>query len=191
MLQMRDINIRPDACIVLAVSVLVIPGKLLVAWVLAAIIHEISHCIAIKAMRVEITYVQIGAFGAQIHTGPLDGFQELICAIAGPVGSLLITVFYRHFPTLALCGLLQAAFNLLPIYPLDGGRALFSGLRYFAGDMVAAAVRYWSTVFIILAFLLLAAYFKIKLGCIFLVLMLAIKFFSTKFPCKQTKQIVQ
>ena len=52
----------------------------------------------------------------------LDTKGELLCALAGPVGSLLLALL--PFPMLALCGLCQGLFNLLPIMPLDGGRVL-------------------------------------------------------------------
>ena len=58
---------------------------------------------------------------------------ELLCALAGPFGSLLLALLLRHVPELAICGLIQGVYNLLPLYPLDGGRALRC-LFSFAGE---------------------------------------------------------
>ena len=50
--------------------------------------------------------------------------RELICILAGPAASLLLLCLARIFPRVAICGLIQGCYNLLPIAPLDGGRAL-------------------------------------------------------------------
>ena len=44
------------------------------------------------------------------------------CTICGPLGSFLLFISIRYFPRLALCGLIHGLYNLMPIYPLDGGR---------------------------------------------------------------------
>ena len=68
----------------------------------------------------------MGAFGASIETGYMTPAAELLCAAAGPIGSISMLLTIRKFPILGLLGLAQGIFNLLPIYPLDGGRILRS-----------------------------------------------------------------
>ncbi len=50
--------------------------------------------------------------------------KSVICILSGPMGSLLLFLFVRWIPRIAFCGLLQGIYNLLPIYPLDGGRVV-------------------------------------------------------------------
>ncbi len=66
----------------------------------------------------------IGPLGAKIESYGLSGTGELLCILAGPVGSLMLLLVLRVLPTLGLFGLIQGFFNLLPVYPLDGGRAV-------------------------------------------------------------------
>lgn len=101
---------------------LILPLPWLTSILLAAVIHEVCHLIALKFCGVNIYRIHIKTHGAVIETEALSSLKELICAAAGPAGSFLCLIFMRHFPMLALCGLLQGSYNLLPIYPLDGGR---------------------------------------------------------------------
>ena len=101
---------------------LILPLPWLAAIFLAAIIHELCHLIVLKLCGIRVYQIHIRKHGAEIETEALSPLQELLCAAAGPAGSFLCLIFKEHFPILALCGLLQGIYNLLPIYPLDGGR---------------------------------------------------------------------
>ena len=69
---------------------------------------------------------------AKIETRGLGYRQEIFCALAGPGMSVLACLALRSdFPTCAAISLLLGLFNALPVYPLDGGRALRAGLCLF------------------------------------------------------------
>lgn len=125
---------------------------------------------------------------------PMTDAQELFCALAGPMGSFLLLFFCRKAPLLALCGFVQGVFNLLPVFPLDGGRAMGCLLRLIApeqGDRIADAI---GVVFLLLIFLLAsAASFLLNWGIVPLlaVSLLLPKGFLRKRPCKLGKIKVQ
>jgi len=107
-----------------AFLLLIIPPEWLISVIFAALIHELCHIVSLLAFRGKIYEIKIGLLGAYIHTDIYQYKQELFCALAGPTGSLLLLVTCRYFPKLAVCGLFHGLFNLIPIYPLDGGRIM-------------------------------------------------------------------
>lgn len=120
----RRIEVTPGFCILWALLLLTLPLRLLMAAAAAAVFHELCHVAAVRLLGGEILFLKIGAGGMVMDTTPFSAWQELVCALAGPGGSFLLTVLGAHFPYLALWGFFQGCFNLLPIFPLDGGRAL-------------------------------------------------------------------
>lgn len=105
----------------LAISVIILPLKWLIAWLLAAIFHEFCHYFALKCFGIEILDIQLGAFGARIESEPMKMKTNLICTMAGPVGSFLLFILIRWFPEVAICGVVQGIYNFLPLYSVDGG----------------------------------------------------------------------
>lgn len=107
-----------------ALLLLTLPLNWLFSAIMAAVFHELCHIMMIFAVKGSIQKIKIGISGAKIQISPMEVGKELICALAGPAGSLLLACCFRRFPGIAVCAGIQAAFNLLPVYPLDGGRAL-------------------------------------------------------------------
>lgn len=127
----RKIKLLPEFFICFSVFLLVIPIKWMLAWIAAAILHELFHILALKLCGFQILSVSLGTMGAKIDTDAETGVKSILCALAGPMAGFLLLLFARRIPMIALCGLFQSAANLLPIYPLDGGRALHNLIFLF------------------------------------------------------------
>lgn len=124
--------VSPFAFLMGALLLLTLPLPWLAAAVAAAGIHEAGHLLAIRLLGADARKIQVGPTGAKIHTAFSEPWRELLCAAAGPAASLLLLLAIRWFPRTAVCGLVQSTYNLLPIYPLDGGRMLFCVLEGMA-----------------------------------------------------------
>ena len=106
----------------LGLAVLLLPLRVLLGIVLAAAVHELGHLTAMYFLGVPVLGSVFRPSGARIEAGPMEPGEEVICALAGPVAGAVTIFVWRWFPELAVAGLVQTVFNLIPIYPLDGGR---------------------------------------------------------------------
>lgn len=113
-----------DFMIFLVISLLFFPIYLVVNWVLAAILHEVSHIIVLYVFKIRVFEIRIRSSGTYMETDAMTPKQEILCAMAGPLGGFLGGVLYRINPYFAICSILQSVINLLPIYPADGGRVI-------------------------------------------------------------------
>lgn len=124
----------------LAAASLLLPLRWLLALLLAVTVHEAGHFAAINLVGGEIHKISFRWIGAEINTGMLPPWQEFLCSIAGPLAGSSLILTARIFPEAAVCGLMQTFFNLIPIYPLDGGRALRALCLCFWTDAVAEKI---------------------------------------------------
>ena len=135
-----NLEISGASWILGAMLILVIPMNWLLAAVTAAVFHELSHGAAILLLGAQIHGLKILPDGIRMETSPMTAWQEIFCSLAGPAGSLLLVLLGRHTPRIALCALVQGCYNLLPVYPLDGGRALRCLLEWFLSPKTAKKV---------------------------------------------------
>ena len=117
-----DLDISFGACFLTAAGLLLLPLDWLVSAMAAAAIHEMGHLAVLRGFGIPIHDIRIGFTGARIGTGPMPAFTELLCAAAGPLFSFGAALLSRWFPVLGLIALAQGVFNLVPVYPMDGGR---------------------------------------------------------------------
>lgn len=123
----KTIRYSGGFCVLLALMLLLVPLPWMFAGCFAALVHEVCHYLAIRACTHRRTCVKIFSYAARMPLPEMSRGREVLCALAGPVGALGLLLLARWMPRVAVCSALQSAYNLLPIYPLDGGRALRSG----------------------------------------------------------------
>jgi Zn-dependent protease/predicted transcriptional regulator len=135
-----------------AYSVAGISAILLFATVL---IHELAHALTARKFSVPVQTIYLFIFGglSSLSQEPETPRAELFIALAGPLASLILAgiCFLLHAATgdvpsalsvifgyLASVNLLLALFNLIPGFPLDGGRVLRAGIWLATGNLQRA-----------------------------------------------------
>ena len=119
---MGPVRVEGGVWIGLGIGVLFLPLRFLLGVLLAAMVHELGHLTAMYFTGVPVEGFIIHPFGARIQAGPMEPGTEILCALAGPMAGALTIFAWKWFPEMAVAGLVQTIFNLIPIYPLDGGR---------------------------------------------------------------------
>lgn len=121
------------------------------------VLHELAHSLVARSKGLEVHEITLFALGgvSQMKEEPKSAGSEFQVAIVGPLTSALLGAFcltvahflgssLRHGPVgevLSWLGYINfglAAFNLLPGYPMDGGRVLRAFLWWKSKDLLQA-----------------------------------------------------
>jgi Zn-dependent protease/predicted transcriptional regulator len=120
------------------------------------VVHEFSHSLVARRYGLRMKGITLFIFGGVAEMGdePGNAKTEFLMAIAGPVTSIVIGfiayAIYRAgepawpipavgiFYYLSWINWVLAGFNLIPAFPLDGGRVLRSILWYWNGNLSRA-----------------------------------------------------
>jgi len=121
---------------------------------LSIVFHEFWHAIIARHYGLPIKGITLFVFGgvAEMEDEPHNAKTELLMAIAGPVSSVALGISFLlvygvgrtiRWPEpvggvlfyLGWLNLVLAVFNMLPAFPLDGGRVLRSILWFARGDL--------------------------------------------------------
>jgi Zn-dependent protease/predicted transcriptional regulator len=136
----------------------------------SVIFHELSHSLVARHYKVPVRSITLFVFGglSAIEREPDNAVQEFNIAIAGPLSSLLLAAVFwaiRHYLTagimvaaaagwLGWINLMLGLFNLVPGFPLDGGRIL-RGITWGITHDFARATRIAATTGKIFAYLMI------------------------------------
>lgn len=96
-------------------------------FILSVALHEAMHIAFLCWKGHGLREIRCTAFGMELQTDPLSYSDELWVAAAGPLGNLILLLLSMgRVPMLAMLNLGLLCYNILPFYPLDGGRILRS-----------------------------------------------------------------
>ena len=118
------------------------------------IFHELSHSLVARRYNLPIKGITLFIFGgvAEMESEPPSAKAEFMIAIAGPIASFILAVsFYGLYVIaqslqipdatqgivryLAMINMILAVFNLVPAFPMDGGRILRAALWQWTSDL--------------------------------------------------------
>jgi len=117
----------------------------------SVLLHELGHSVIALWYKVPVRSITLFLFGgvAQIEAEPPSAIAEFFIAVAGPLVSLILAILFHTLQLLAggvepILGLAKylayinlalVLFNLIPGYPLDGGRVLRAIVWAITGDI--------------------------------------------------------
>jgi Zn-dependent protease/predicted transcriptional regulator len=104
----------------------------------SVLLHELGHSLVAIRSGIAIESITLFIFGgvARLASEPRDGRTEFRIAAAGPLVSILLAAIFAGIAAsvdgasgavaryLAMVNIVVAVFNLVPAFPLDGGRLL-------------------------------------------------------------------
>ena len=131
-----------------------------ILFFVSVLVHELSHALVANRAGQVVRRITLFIFGGVAHLTrePRDARTEIVIAAVGPVTSLVLggifwglAVWSAHVGAgalwvamleyLAFINAALGVFNLLPGFPLDGGRLLRGTLWWWWGDLRRATAR--------------------------------------------------
>lgn len=108
-----------------------------IALIVAVILHELIHALVAKHFGVSTRSVTLTPFGGvlKLNSKILSIHQKTCIYLAGPLGSLILSmlfgimvwlfpVVFIYLEYLVAANFLVGIINIIPVYPLDGGKVL-------------------------------------------------------------------
>ena len=130
-------NVKIDLYLILSIVILFAFNKaeIFLTFYVFVALHELSHILVALCLKISVKEVTLLPFGINAKFEFDKKYKkEIIVAMAGPIMSFILAYY---FPTYMLINMFIGIMNLLPIYPLDGGRILKGILHINFGKRLA------------------------------------------------------
>ncbi|MCM1289378.1 MAG: hypothetical protein NC132_01820 [Corallococcus sp.] len=140
-------------------------GYLAIMYSIAVVLHEFAHYFVAKKLFYRCNEIQVSIFGAVLYGEFQDicGTDRIKIALAGPLCNLALCLVclaswwvwpegYYFTEPFFTSNIGMACINLLPCYPLDGGRIVTGALERKFGTKALRLTKIFTLVFSLLAF---------------------------------------
>ncbi|MDR2356679.1 MAG: site-2 protease family protein [Oscillospiraceae bacterium] len=183
--------------IIVAAAVVFDAGRLFCVTLIATAAHELGHYLALRFKGCSVTRLRLCLTGFDMtYSGALSYRDEIFSAAAGPAAGLALMAIaavaggYMRVPALfelAAVSALLSIFNLLPAYPMDGGRMLYAFIALRSGERAADRMVCVSTCAVILLTLILGANALLRYGRGFMLIAAAVWLAAYRFIPRRSR----
>ena len=169
--------------------------SLLTGFIFSIFLHELAHALAAKLVRTQAKSIVIWLLGGltNLSREPENPFHRLLIYFAGPFTTILLGLsfyaIYYFMPyappsssiygysivlsALATINVILFVFNILPIYPLDGGNMLHALAEIFFGKPRANLITMVISIPVLIGLILFGIYshdYILLIFCVFIAL---------------------
>ena len=135
-----SLEVRPGAVVLLSGLYFLLPLRWCARLALTVTVHELGHVAALILCGAQVCGLRMEGCGLVLRCTPTEGaLRTVTAALAGPAACAGLFCILRGLGYIACAelSLLFSCVNLLPVLPLDGGRALYAALSALAGERAA------------------------------------------------------
>lgn len=135
-----SLEVRPGAVVLLSGLYFLLPLCWCARLALTVTVHELGHFAALILCGAQVCGLRMEGCGLVLRCTPTEGaLRTVTAALAGPAAGAGLFCILRGLGYIACAelSLLFSCVNLLPVLPLDGGRALYAALSALAGERAA------------------------------------------------------
>jgi len=132
------------------------------------LLHEMGHVAVAKRFGINTHSITLHILGglAAIEKEPETPREEIYIALAGPAVNIALLLLSIPFVLLSVPGSIEFAvinfimgvFNLVPAYPMDGGRVFYALLSMKYGPKISKKISLRTTIVFAIAFVVVGSY---------------------------------
>ena len=159
--------IKPSFWIFIVVAIVFRQGYFATMYSFAVLLHETAHYVVASKLFYHCKEIQLGIFGAVLYGDfqDVNGADRIKIAIAGPLCNVALCLAclalwwivpdsYYYTESFFSANVTMACANMLPCYPLDGGRVLTGIFEKRLGDKALSLTKRFTLIFSLVLFTL-------------------------------------
>lgn len=173
-------HIYLDKCFLFFLVIIILTGNYnyFIPYFSLLLIHELGHALTgiILGYKLDkIMFYPLG--GVTIFNLPINIpiIKELLILVMGPIAQIFgYSFLIKIYPSVSIYHYTLLLFNLLPIYPLDGGKIVNLLLNYKINYLNSFKIIYYVSL-IMMFFLLIYNFFNFNLNLLLMIIVLFLK----------------